>query len=292
MLIDSTHKKWLIASVSITVAAVIGHRILDLRTPGGLTGGSFVGLWYGVVGAALMIYAGLLSAMRKMPKASLFYPRKTWLRGHLWLGTLSLVFILCHSNYSWGGPLEIVLWIVLIGVIVTGFFGVVVQQVLPRLLTSRVPTEAPYEQIPHLCEVMQSEADTLVDKVCGPYNPAPTTLENTVAVMQYASNTKAQLRDFYEHDIRPFLAPQVPRKSPLLNPIQVEARFSKLRKLPGMEEVGEEVAQLAKYCEERRLMLEQERIHFWLHAWLLVHVPLSVALLVLSVTHIVTALYY
>jgi len=38
--------------------------------------------------------------------------------------------------------------------------------------------------------------------------------------------------------------------------------------------------------------LEQERIHRWLHIWLLLHIPLSVALLVLGVLHIVTALYY
>jgi hypothetical protein len=100
------------------------------------------------------------------------------------------------------------------------------------------------------------------------------------------------LRDFYEQDVRPFLAPVVAPGNALLNPVQVEARFSKLRRLPGMEEIEGEIEKLAQFCEERRLLLEQERIHFWLHSWLLIHVPLSVALLVLGVLHIVTALYY
>ena len=39
-------------------------------------------------------------------------------------------------------------------------------------------------------------------------------------------------------------------------------------------------------------VLEQERIHFWLHAWLLLHVPLTIALLVLGVLHVATALYF
>ena len=111
-----------------------------------------------------------------------------------------------------------------------------------------------------------------------------------LAAVQYAGNARLQLRDFYEQDVRPFLSASVPRRSPLLNPVQVEARFSKLRRLPGMEELGEQIDKLARFCEERRLLLEQERIHFWLHSWLLVHVPLSVALLVLGVWHVVTVL--
>ena len=37
---------------------------LARNTPGGLTGGSSVGLWYGSLGSALMVYAGLLSALQ------------------------------------------------------------------------------------------------------------------------------------------------------------------------------------------------------------------------------------
>jgi hypothetical protein len=181
---------------------------------------------------------------------------------------------------------------VYLGVIATGILGLVLQQMLPRLLTSRIPYEAPYEQIPHLCEVMRREADALVDTICGPHEPSTQAVTNTIAAAQYASNARAQLRDFYEQDVRPFLAPEVAPDSTLLNPVEVEARFSKLRRLPGMEEIKQEIDKLARFCEERRMLREQERIHQWLHAWQLVHVPLSVALLVLAALHAVTALYY
>ena len=292
MLIDSTHKKWAVAFLVLAAAAVVGQRLLGRLFPGEPTGGSFVGLWYGVLGSALMIYAGLLSAHRQAPRKTWLGARKTWLRGHIWLGLLSLVFILCHSNYSWGGVLERLLWAALIAVIVTGVAGLVLQNVLPRLLTSRVPTEAPYEQIPHLCHEMRRQADALVDGVCGPFDPSPQALESTMAVVRYASDALAQFRDFYEHDVRPFLGAEPPRNSPLLNPLQAEARFGKLQRLPGLAEHAEAVDQLARFCEERRLMAEQERIHFWLHSWLLLHIPLSVALLVLGVAHVYTALYY
>lgn len=292
MLIDSTHRRWFFATLLIGSFAYIAYRVLNVVRPEALTGGSFVGLWYGVVGTLLVIFAGLLAAHRKAPVRWWIGPRKFWLKGHIWLGLLSVVFLWCHSGFSWGGTLEMVLWLVLLAVVLTGILGLTLQQMLPRLLTSRVPFEAPYEQIPHLCEVMRHEADSIVDAICGPHDTSPHAVENTLAAAQYASNARAQLRDFYEQDVRPFLSPNVPSNNPLLNLVQVEARFSKLRRLPGMDELEEEVRKLAQFCEERRQYLEQERIHVWLHAWLMIHIPLTAALLVLGVLHIVTALYY
>jgi hypothetical protein len=166
------------------------------------------------------------------------------------------------------------------------------QQVLPRLLTVRVPSEGPYEQIPHLCQVMRRKADALIDQVCGVYDPQSPNVESTQAVIKLVEDSRAQLRTFYEYDVRPFLSLTPPRRSPLANPMQAEARFTKISTLSGLADVKDELEQLATLCEERRQLAEQERIHFWLHAWLSVHVPLSAGLLVLTFAHVVTALYW
>ena len=50
--------------------------------------------------------------------------------------------------------------------------------------------------------------------------------------------------------------------------------------------------ELEAICEERAQLSQQKRLHHWLHGWLLVHVPLSVALLVLGLAHAVLSLYY
>ena len=53
------------------------------------------------------------------------------------------------------------------------------------------------------------------------------------------------------------------------------------------------MADLETLCEARRSIVAQERWHAWLHGWLtLLHIPLSVALLVLVAVHIVVSLYY
>jgi hypothetical protein len=52
------------------------------------------------------------------------------------------------------------------------------------------------------------------------------------------------------------------------------------------------VAELEELCKTRRDLARQERIHFWLHGWLYLHVPLSFALLLLGAVHAVVSLWY
>ena len=49
---------------------------------------------------------------------------------------------------------------------------------------------------------------------------------------------------------------------------------------------------LEDICEEARQLLLQERLHRWLHGWLLVHIPLSLAMILLGAVHAVMALRY
>lgn len=278
MLIDSTHKRWIAATAVLTVAATALYLWRYYATPGGLTGGNLIGLWYGVIGSGLMIYAGLLSLLRRVPSWWWIGSRRVWLRGHVWLGSLSGLFIVYHSGFRWGGPLELILWVVLILTLATGVFGLLVQQFLPRVLTTRIASEAPYEQIPHLCEKMRQQAEELVEGV-----QADAKVDGAV---------KAELAKFFDTEVRPFLAPAYTPSSPLAHPLRAEVVFARMRGVPGLSVVKEQLGKLETYCDERRQLGEQERLHRWLHAWLLVHVPLSAVLLVLGLAHAVLSLYY
>jgi hypothetical protein len=289
LLVDATHKRWIWITALLAVLSLGLYGWLDWRTPGELTGGSSVGLWYGIVGTLLMLYAGLLAGHRKVPRWGWLGPRKAWLRGHIWLGLLSVVLILCHSGFSWGGPLELALWIVFALTILTGIYGLLLQQVLPRMITTRVPCEAPYEQIPHICEVMRRKADGLLSAMWKADAQAP---QASMMLSQLGIGAKLQLQEFYDGQVRAFLTEEYEPSSPLANPLQADAAFSRLRALPGLADVAEQINELQALCDERRLLAEQERLYHWLHAWLLAHIPLSVALLVLAVAHVVMALYY
>jgi hypothetical protein len=310
VLLDAKHRRWFAITLILAVALVGLYEWLDRRARAesgkSLTGGSTVGLYYGTAAAALMVYAGLLSYHRRRMRTKKLGNRQTWLRGHIWLGLLSLPLALCHSHFHLGGPLEKILWVVLVAVLATGVLGILLQQLLPRLLLTRIGCEAPYEQIPHLVDGMRRQADAIVDEVCGPLETDQFDIESTRGAAEVCQNGIVQLRAFYERDVRPFLMPMVPRGSPMLSPVQTQSRFTKVRILDIPRDVKDKpeehetkrkkfIAQceeLAGLCEERRMLAEQERIWFWLHAWLIVHVPLSVMLLVVGVAHAVMSLMW
>jgi hypothetical protein len=90
--------------------------------------------------------------------------------------------------------------------------------------------------------------------------------------------------------MRPFV--QAPnRPHPLADPVTASGMFAKLRTLVHAP-LGPAVADLESICEEERQLRRQERMHGLLHAWLVVHVPLSFALMVFAVVHIVMALRF
>jgi hypothetical protein len=287
VLLDSGHRTWLLGTAAAAAALVSLYAVLDARAPGGLTGGSTVGLWYGTGGSLLMVYAGLLAAHRKLARWRFLPGRSGMLKGHIWLGLLSFVLILCHSGCRWGGPLERVLWVVLGLVLLTGVLGLGLQQFLPRLLSQQIAEETPYEQVPHVTRQLLLRADALVDRLCGEFRPAQK--DGASAPVRDA---KTQLRGYYESEIRPFLNGGGRRSPALLNPVSAEQVFVRLRAMPELAGVQGELQQLETLCTQRRLLIRQERLYHWLHGWLLVHVPLSVALLVLGLAHAILSLYY
>lgn len=290
LLIDSRHKGWFIATVALALLAAFVYVWYDHTTPGGFSGGSVIGMWYGIVGSGLMIYAGLLSALRRVPSLWWLGSRKTWLKGHVWLGLLSQLVILFHSGFRWGGPLEQVLWVVLTLTIATGVFGLILQQYLPAMITRRIACEVPYEQIPHLCSLIRRKADALIDGLCGPFDghaEAPAMVDAT-----NAHSPREQLRRYFESDVRPFLCEPYLGRSPMTTPGVLQAELAAISALAWPTDVTGTLDTLRSLCDERRLLGEQERLHHWLHGWLVVHIPLSVALLVLGLAHAVLSLYY
>lgn len=295
MIIDSSHKSWIIVTVVLAVAATIGYVIYVANAPDGPTGGSIPGMLYGIAGSLVMLFAGLLSARKQVPTWRLGRAQ-TWLKGHIWLGLLSVPLILFHSGFHWGGRLERVLWIVFALIVASGIFGLILQQVLPRFMTKQLPLETIYEQIPRVCTVMRVDADTMVAAVCGPLgiekqDESGDEKGKKKAKVAQPVEGSGPLKDFYLRDVRAFLDGGYDRSAILASETRAAGLFSQVRVMvpPSLHET---LDQLAAFCDERRQLAEQSRLHHWLHGWLFIHVPLSMALLVLGAAHAVMALWY
>jgi hypothetical protein len=292
--IDRTHQKWLAVSLVILGVGSAVYVFYSTRSPAGPSGGSAVGLTFGIVGSAFMVFAGLLAARKKLPVWRLGRAQ-SWMRGHLWLGLLSLPMILFHGGFRFGGPLTSVLMILLILVVASGLFGAALQHYMPNVMTAEVQKETIFEQIEHVRAGMIADADALVASTTGSDEPAGVkrTTRSTIAVQTVAlpQEAAAALSSFYVREVRPFLQNDGGERHVLADASSARAIFVELRTLLPAE-THDAVKNLEDICEEERQLRRQTRLHHWLHGWLMLHIPLSFALLLLGCVHAFMALRY
>jgi hypothetical protein len=297
MLIDRTHRSWGLGSSAALATAAVGYVVSVAVSDRPWSGGSAIGLTYGIIGFAMMVFAGLLAAKKKV-RLWRIGRAQTWMRGHLWLGLLSFPIILFHAGFTFGGSLTaVMMWIFAI-VILSGVVGAALQHYMPRMMLSRLPMETIYEQIPHVRAQLLIEADGIVSGACGGLavitDPAAERATGDASKLQSAVRVDADvtgpLREFYLAEMRPFM--EKPESShPLAEKSHGDQVFGRLRTLlPQVFHTA--VGDLENICEEQRQLRRQQRMHAVLHGWLLTHIPLSFALLVLAIIHIVTALRY
>jgi hypothetical protein len=292
MRIDRTHRTWVIATVVLAIASTVAYVVYAVETPGGPRGGSTMGLTFGIAGYALMLYAGLLGARKRVPTWRIGRAQ-TWMRGHLWLGLLSLLLILFHAGFAFRGPLTLVLMLLFFIVIGSGILGAAIQHYIPSFMTSRVPLETIYEEIPHVRAQLREEADQLAAAICGPLDGAveQTAEQGETVLVEIEHDDRRRFRDVYLSKVRPYLADPEASDAELADPLRSGETFEALRRLLASPVHGV-LDDLENICEEEQQLSRQIRIYRWLHAWLLVHVPLSIALLVLGAVHAVVTLRY
>jgi hypothetical protein len=324
MRIDQTQRGWAIGSLGIFAAALAVYGTEVWTSPGGARGSSAIGLFFGVVGFGFMVYATALGARKRVPTWRVGRA-KAWMKGHLWLGLLSLPLILFHGGFRFGGRLTQVLMWLLIVTVASGIYGAALQNSIPKKMTSDVPLETIYDEIGHVRRLLREEADHKVEALCGnmrltkqaeadgqraggftalrPIAASAAPLRTSAAVSAGASAAvaaapeilllseaeSAPLRKFYTEEMRRFLEEPKSRGQRLADAARTASVFSGLRTLlPAAAHTT--VGDLEDICDEARQLLQQERMHHWLHGWLLLHIPLSLALILLGAVHAVMAL--
>lgn len=301
MKIDQTHRSWLFASIVILLVAGVVYVPYSLYNPGGPSGNSVVGLLFGIAGYGMMLFAGLMGARKRVPLWRVGRA-KTWMRGHLWLGGLSLPVILFHAGFQARGPLTMLLIALLSIVVLSGITGALLQHFLPRRMMAEVQAETVYEEIPHVREQLTSEAGAIVEKLCA--DPAALTAassafetgrpvataedEDLGAVLNDAE--RARLHKVYRDSVYPFLR-DPEGHSPLADKARAATFFEALRR-QSPPSIHPELGAIESICEEQRQLTRQKQLHMVLHGWLLVHVPLSITLLVLGAIHALVAIRY
>ncbi len=326
MRMDRTQRGWAIVSLAILVISTVAYAVYAFESPQGPRGGSAVGLSFGVIGFGFMIFAALLGARKRVPTWRIGRAQ-AWMRGHLWLGFLALPMIFFHGGFHFGGTLtRVLMWLMMITVF-SGVFGATLQHYIPPAMTSDVPLETIYDEIGRVRGLLREEADRAMESLCGNLGltkhsneegqraggftalrtiaASAVPLRTSAAVSAGASaavaaateiillseEESAPIRRFYVSEMRPFLERPKQRGQRLADAAKASSAFAGLRTLlPAAAHVT--LADLEEICDEARQLTRQERLHHWLHGWLLLHIPLSLALILLGTIHAVMALRY
>ena len=247
-------------------------------------GGTPLGLIFGVLALAIFVFAAALGLRRKQRQWPLGNAQ-WWLRAHLWLSALTLPLVLLHCGFRSGGWHTSGLMILYIVVMASGFFGLFLQQILPRYMRERLPREVVFEAIPYLRRKLAGSAVEMKDEL----EQVRSESSGTSAPNEVRS--PESLARFLEKECIPYLSSKNGRNHRLCREDAARCAFAALR-LNVAPVWKPDVERLQKMCDERRMMDSQARLHHLLHGWLLVHVPASLALLVATSWHAIAAMTF
>jgi len=260
-------KTRLVVNVLVTVflAAIVVWGVdlydISLRDTRFLTG------WLLFSGVSLLAVYNL---RKKVPFIPLFRA-SIWLQCHIYIGWLTGLIFLFHTNFDLpNGGLEILLWILFFGVFVSGVLGIILLRWLPPRIRDQGERHV-FERIRLYRAQIAEEAAELAMQ----------------SVRETASNTISQ---FYVEQMQPYL--DRPRNvghhlagssAPIA---EMRRKIRALGRYSGAE--GKTILQSFNQLAEIKDNLDfQYSLQIVMKAWLFVHIPLTYALGLVIVVHII-----
>ena len=104
------------------------------------------------------------------------------------------------------------------------------------------------------------------------------------------TDSESALLDFLDRQIIPYLSARRGDRMRLGKPRFSEDTF-RFVKLRVTEVYRDRVEEMQAWCDERRMLDLQAKLHHWLHAWLFLHAPISFLLLMLVFWHAFVTLF-
>jgi hypothetical protein len=155
--------------------------------------------------------------------------------------------------------------------------------------TIAAPEKKPEEKAPPAVEPRSVTPPTPI-AAPGEKPPPAVVAAPAAAVVATDSDSEMALLDFLDRQIIPYLSARRGDRMRL-----GKARFSedtfRFVKLRVTEAYRDRVEEMQGWCDERRMLDLQAKLHHWLHVWLFVHAPISFLLLMLVFWHAFVTLF-
>jgi hypothetical protein len=256
-------------------AGALALHYLNYRSQTIPYGGTAVGLIYGLIGT-IIIAVLMFLGVRKRSYASGTGTLQGWVSAHVYLGLLSLLIIPMHAGFRFGADIHTFAFILLALVVLSGILGVILYISIPSRLTGHESG-------------MQSDA---IDKE----------MSRLISDMRFLVKDKSDaLVRVYREEISGLEAQQ-PMGWSLLFQRQrgdlLAKRSAELARIVGSvpsedETTFQALTQLIlKKTQLQVALMTQMRLRNVLEAWLYIHVPVSIAMIITVGIHIVVVFYY
>ena len=259
--------------IFVVLLAAAGGAYFYYARAGFQHGGTPVGLVYGTIGFVLC-YLLAYFGIRKRSYRSRFGTLEQWLQSHIYLGVLALIILILHTGGRFNDKIAVTTLILVAIVVASGILGAILYVTVPRLLT-------------------EVESELTVDEISEQMN------QLAKQMARIASGRSEPFQRIYKQLIdegKPgWLAGWRLLLSRMGHKKGVSSDWAPLLRLVPKEEEAELRQMLVVSRQRKELLLRllfQQRYKNVLESWLYVHVPFTVALLVLAIVHVVAVFYY
>jgi hypothetical protein len=272
---------------------IVGSSVLyatqnrDIQPP---NGGTWQGYVLGTIGALLIVWLTLL-AVRKRSYRSTSGSVQGWTSAHVYLGTALLIVATLHCGFQFGWNVHTLSYVLMCIVIFSGFFGLYSYINNPQLISSNREGGARSLLFAELFE-LDKQSRSLSQR-CAP--AVAIAVDSGIERTTLGGGVYAQL---FSRDHSYFLR-ESSKGSVLIRNVDQQALVDHVAERLPRAEKGTEAANLQQLiillCRRQavvRRLRRDIRLSGWLKIWLYFHVPMTVALLVALVLHIVVTFFY
>ena len=265
--------RWLWISLASALVLVLHYLYYRSRTVA--YGGSVEGLLYGVACTgliAILMYLGI----RKRSYSSSSGTLQGWVSAHVYLGLLTLLIIPMHAGFRFGWDVHTLAFVLLAIVVLSGIVGIVLYLNIPSRLT-------------------KFEARQQADKIDGEIGRL---LVDMRALVKDKSDALVQL---YKSEVAALQEARLQGWSLLLRgqgsdllALRSADLAKKVSSIPSEDQAAFQILSqlLLKKAQLELNLMRQMRLRNALQAWLYVHVPVSIVLVVTIGLHLVMVFVY
>lgn len=293
-ILNHARYRWLWGMLILVIGSIVGY---VWHTPiGPPNGGSVLGYTLGTIGALLIFWLMWFGVRKRRYFAS--GSARGWLSAHVYLGTGLIIVGLLHSGFQFGWNIHTAALILMLVVIVSGFFGVYAYLRYPSLMTQNrqnTTRDAMVEEIREIDKAalgLADQVDTAIHDV----------VLRSIQRTKLGGGVWDQLTARDASD-----AALVKLRQAVMNykPDKAQAAKSDSATMVMMvdflasgvtDKQGEALRKLLDLMSRKQALASRVARDIQLQAmmdiWLYFHVPLSFALLAALIAHIVAVFFY